>query len=364
MHTLARSQTSSASNPILDTYLVVAGVLTDVYSLEFFIDEYVTAATATRVTPAMGRTAINVVTDRVSVGRYAVPWVIGGSAPVGTYKVTFYFKLLVSSVEQSYSQVFEVVSSIAPTAYGSSLATVKSLRDEGVPASYSDSLLLLKLIEASREVEDYTGRMFGPTYKSFHVDGTGSPALLLEEPIIGIGDVTIMTSDSVQPGPVDTDSIRVYNRHITQNLRDPDDRENPRIEFYDSEFYDYYGVRQRGPLLVYRDWPVGRQNISVAGVFGYTEPDGTPTGGVPLRIQHAVKMLALMNLPPMTDVDARDDAAGAWRNVTARTREQSLSRFSGVDAASRAAVIGSITGNPEIDRILVQYRRGPRYGSA
>lgn len=366
MPTLARSHVSSVSNPVLDTYIVADGVLTNVYSLEFVIHEFATSRTAaTLVTPLSGRTAIDVVAGRVSTGRYAVPFTVGGAAPIGVYRVTFYFKVLSTDTEQSFTQFFEVIGATYGDVSGNPLATVQSMRDEGVPVSaYSDAVLLQKLLDASQEVEDYTSRTFGPTYREILVDGTGAEALLLEDPIIGISDIAIVSSDVMQEGTVNMDTLRVYNRHITQNLREPDDRENPKVEFYSSEYYDYYGSRVKGSALLYRHWPAGKQNISVKGVFGYTEPNGTPTGGVPQRVAVAVRMLAMMNLPVLSDVDARMDAGQAWQTVSERTRDQSISRFSGVDAASRAAVIGAVTGSPTLDRILVQYRRGPKLGSA
>ncbi len=364
MHTLARGQTSSASNPLLDTYLIADGVLTDVYSLEYVVSEFVTSASvATQVAPVSGRGTINVVTDRVSVGRYAVPWVVSGAAPIGKYRVTFYFKVESTDTEMSYNQNLEVVSALSPDSWGTAYASVASLREEGVPAAYSDALLHRKLAEASREVESYTGRVFGPHFRDIRVDGTGAPALLLEEPIIGVASIEILTSDPLSSGPLDLSAVRVYNRHISMGLLDPDDRENAKIEWHGGSYYDYYGHRERGPLLGYRSWPHGHQSIAIKGVFGYTDPDGTSTGGVPRAIAQVTRMLALKNLPVLTDVDGRRDM-NTWSNVHVRTREQSISSFSGVDAASRAAIIGALTGDPAVDGVLARYRRGPRLGSA
>jgi hypothetical protein len=62
---------------------------------------------------------------------------------------------------------------------------------------------------------------------------------------------------------VDLDDVEVYNRHLSQGLVDPDDRESPKIVVNVSDiakigFIDY--------------WPRGNQNIQVQGVFGYTDP--------------------------------------------------------------------------------------------
>lgn len=364
MHTLARGQTSSASNPLLDTFLIAEGLLTNVFSLAYKIDEFVTSTTTATVVVA--RTSMNTTTDRVSTGRYAVPWTVGGAAAIGKYRVTFYFVVESGDAEQSYNQNFEVISAVAPDVYGAAYASVASLRAEGVPASYSDALLHSKLVEASREVDSYCQRSFGPRYQEVLVDGTGARALLLEDPIIGVSSITLISSDSTVAGPLDLATLRVYNRHLSNPyLNGVDDRENPKIEFFASEYVDAAGNRQRGALFNWRWFPKGHQNCLIKGVFGYSDPDGTPAGSVPRAIAQVTRVLALKNLPLLTDADGRTDAsAGQWNWTTIRTKEQSISRFSGVDAASRAAVIGALTGDPSVDSVLVRYRRGARYGSA
>ena len=54
-------------------------------------------------------------------------------------------------------------------------------------------------------------------------------------------------------------------------------------------------------------------------------------------------------LPPLADTDVTEDARNRWRIIEERTRDQSYK-------LDRAAP-GPLTGDPDIDRILLRYRR-------
>ena len=78
-------------------------------------------------------------------------------------------------------------------------------------------------------------------------------------------------------------------------------------------------------------------------------------------IEHATKLLVMRNLPGLTDTDKREDAKDAWRVIERRTRDQQIKY--GFDSA-RASIVGGMTGDPEIDSILVRFLRPVHMGAA
>ena len=73
---------------------------------------------------------------------------------------------------------------------------------------------------------------------------------------------------------------------LAAGLGDPDDRKNPRLEFFHES--DLLGVQPTpaaslglGPLV----WLRGAQNVVIDGLFGYTDPDGSAVGRTPELIR-------------------------------------------------------------------------------
>lgn len=230
--------------------------------------------------------------------------------------------------------------------------TIADMRAEGVLESQYDDARVTTAIElSSRMIDMYTGRWFEPRTMDFTMDGSGQPSMLLEHPIISITDALI---DDVALAASD---LIVYNRHITQNLLSPDDREDPHVEIrqpLDDSLLFKIGLKV---------WPRGQLNIRFQGVFGYTDYDGTASGSTPALIQHACKLLTMRNLPGMADVATREDAAMAWRVIEHKTRDQSI-KYSPADITKQGrAAAGLYTGNPEIDMILLRYRKTPKMRS-
>ena len=243
-------------------------------------------------------------------------------------------------------------------------ATVQDLRDEGVPSSFTDEWIERRIALAQEYVDRYTGRFFEPRDLEIRVDGNGTPCLFLEHPIISIDDITI----ELVPGggddailSIDLIDVAIYNRHISQHLEHPDDRENPKIEFL--RVYDGQLVRA-SPMSAVLTWPRAKQNVLITGVFGYTDfAVGEPEGVTPLLIREATIRLVLRNLRPKYQaVDDNGVSLGSAGPMTEmRTREQTVKWGSG---AQRQANAGAFTGDPEIDSILARYRRPPRIGVA
>lgn len=238
-------------------------------------------------------------------------------------------------------------------------ATVADFRAEGVtPAAASDARLEALIGLATEYIERVTGRFFEARQQTLTLDGTGGRSLLLGHPIIRVDEVFIELSVFAPADvAVDVALYRVYNRHLTQGLLLPDDRDNPKLEFIHSS--DLLGVSIERPVLSLSTliWPKGQQNVLVKGVFGYTERDGSPTGRTPLLIRHLTMLLVLRELTPLTDVAGREEASKRWRITSERTRDQSYTL-----EAIRAT--GAFTGDPEIDAPLSRFVRPPDLGAA
>lgn len=350
---IARGEVSNARYPAISTFVLVGGVLVDPAALEYVIYERVTDDVRTRVFPELAgtRAAVDLVHGRLGLGYYAAMWEAGLEAQVGIYEVDWYFRLASEPlVEFSFTDRFEVIT--AKRMLGPQYAFVADMREEGVrEEDVPDALLQQKIVIASKLFELYTGRTFEARARVMQVNGRGHGALLLDDPIIaisGVGRAGVTRWSEMAYEPVSA-NLRIYNRHVT-GLRDPDDREDPRIEYEMAASFDSPRFGE------------GRQNTLVEGVFGYTEyvEGGPPAGVTPVLVRQAVKLMTFKDLRPLTDIGARDDAQKRWRLTGETTREQGYTTLGGVDAATRGALVGGTTGDPEIDNLIILFRRPSR----
>jgi len=209
-------------------------------------------------------------------------------------------------------------------------ASVEDLRAEGVTAAMaSDARLLSLLVEAGALLDRVTGWFFEPRQKTFRLDGRGAPTLELLVP------------------PLQLDEVRIFGATISMH---PDDLVivgTPVELGFDA------------PRLTLRRavFPRGAGNVEASGVWGYTEPDGTPLGRTPLAIRRAAMLLVLRQLPKLTDADSAA-ARSAWRLLEERTRDQSYR----LAARRDAGVV--LTGDPEVDELIARYRRPAGLGAA
>jgi hypothetical protein len=364
MAALARLEASSCSNPKLDLYTKVSGVLTDVAVLEFQIWENVSnPGTPVQVFPTTpgNRQSVNLLAlcptgEKLGTGHYVAAYTPPITELIGTHEIRWFFKLTLAAPEQTYVEEFEVLAQ-ASASSSNGYTTIQNLRDEGVtPSMASDSRLEVLIERASRYVDFWTGRFFTPRSAIYKLDGRNSRGLLLEEPIISISEVLILDANEIDSSftEVDLDDLRIYNRHLTQNLLDPDDRDNPRIEFMFPRRLNFDGL-----------FPLGRQNIQVTGVFGYTEPDGTAQGRTPFLIEHATNLLVIREIPLLTD-DDRFLISNSRRITQEKTRDQSVSYGEAATGGGpySGAGAGRMTGDPQIDVILERYARPTKMGAA
>lgn len=360
MPALARGQASDCSNPALDLFTTVGGVLTDVAVIEFEIYEKVSnPAVPAKVYPVSGRFVVDTTTlcptgDKISTGRYVALYTPPLTELIGTHEIRWYFKLTNLSPEQTFREEFEVLPEVTGST-STGYTTIADMREEGVTTTQASDQRLTRLISlASRQFERWTGRFFEPRAMSFLVDGHGGRILQLQNPIIRIDAVRILEADDLTGAlsdDLDLAGLRVYNRHISQNLLLPDDRDNPRLEWLHGEAYRYGAWTGA--------WPLGAQNIFVSGVFGYTDPDGSPFGRTPPDVSYAVQLLVIRNLALLADTEAHTDAIMARRITSLRTRDQSITYSSAGGSGNSTRSTGAFSGDPLIDEIVANYARPP-----
>jgi hypothetical protein len=190
------------------------------------------------------------------------------------------------------------------------------------------------------------------------VDGVEDNTLWLDEAICAIERVEIATawSDGYTIEPAE---YRVYNRHLTQRLTAPDDRDFPQIG-YRARSNQYWSIATAAtPWIVSSrmSWGgIGRQVVRVKGVFGYTDWDGSPVGRTPLKASWVTMRVALKTLAPAYSGGGLSSVVvSPGGTITSmKTREQSITwdapklsaAGSGYDSMAR------YTGDAAIDSVI------------
>lgn len=359
MAKLSPDQTSDCSNPELDIFITVSGTKVDVSSLEYIVFEDVTTpGVPIQVFPSSGRATADVTQDcptgdRLGVGHYVAKFTVPTAEPIGSHLLKWFFKLTPTSPEVTFVEEFEIILVGAP-APTDTYCSVQDLRDEGVTVAVANDVRLQKLVKlASRYIENYTGRWFTPRTLTFKLDGRGTSVLFFHHPIISINTVTIeLTPGTVNPLALDLNDLSIYNRHVREGLLDPDDRNNPKLEFFRSN----EDIIRAAPGSTFLVFPIGRQNVEIDGVFGYTDFDSTPKGKTPELIREACARIAI-RLLPLKVKQGLGGAGSIWKMVT---RDQRVE----FGEPSRIAIQGAFTGDPEIDQLLAKFRRPPHIGVA
>jgi hypothetical protein len=210
-------------------------------------------------------------------------------------------------------------------------ASVADLRDEGItPAMATDARLTLVLDEASSLVDRVTGWFFRPRALTLGFDGRDAPSIEPPYPPILLSALSIDES----PASFAPEDLVVVGAPVMPGF------DAPRLTLRNG-----------------RRFPRGTTNVVVAGLWGYTEPDGTPEGRTPTAIRTVTMQLALRALPLLGDLEAWSDARLRWRLLEERTRDQSY-RLGTPPFAT------FITGDPEIDLVLMRYRKPAGLGAA
>ena len=210
-------------------------------------------------------------------------------------------------------------------------ATVQQLKDEGAPTGAADPRLQLALNRAAQDIDRYTRQWFekrGP--KTLVFDGHGGTILHLPVPAVSVSRVYTVDSNDVETD-IDARDWTLY-----AGSGPPDNRRNPKIVFT-------------------FNLPTGTQNVRVTGYFGFVEDDES----VPIPINKACLKMALAEVSQLADPDRRDviDRGRIVRETTDRHSYQ----LGGTPGGGDDTATGP-TGDPEIDRILADYRAPPVVG--
>lgn len=192
-------------------------------------------------------------------------------------------------------------------------ATVDELRNVA-PESTTDAQIELAIQMATELIDRITGQWFEPRRVVRVYRSKGGTTLHLPVPVIEVRSVTI--SGVLEPAA---------NYRVTHDAR------NPRI-------LHRYG------------WPKGRATIEVDADCGYVAEDGT----TPAPIRYACQRLASMYLLPEED---RQELRQQARVISESTDGHSYTLAKDERPAS-------LTGDPEIDGILMSYMRLPSVGGA
>lgn len=372
MLSVVRSAGATVANRALQLVVQDArGLLADVGAAWYQIFNITTATleqTPTQVFPTTvgNREPVDIVNHRLGVGRLAALWTPAGSAQVGKYMIRWCYRFGGSgNSEYTFDQEFELV----PTPYpGPNYCTLYDLINAGLAsASTYDGVAQRLIVQCSRFIEHYTGRQFSPSYKVLTASGSTARALLLEEPICALEGVGINYSGEFTVADREVGNFAVFNRHLRENLFRPDDRDNPKIEFLHGS--DVLGGTFGAPYSYgigagYRNdyrFTAGVQNVQVAGVFGYTEPDGSMVGATPYLIRQACQLMCFKQQYALGS-SARTDAFNANRLKSEYTRDQGFIYDS--PDTGRAAPFLTHTMDPEIDAILYGFVRPPQFGAA
>lgn len=315
-------------------------------------------------------------------GRIIVlPFTISAPSPPGVYTVEVTFIVNPTGGPaldpQTTSYTFRVLDEAQPYVPGA-YAQIADMLANGFPVgspaptggfTFVDAVRALN--RATRFVEEITSQFFEPRYLVHDYDGKGGPGIQTTHPIVGLTDVAFtFTTFTPADLPIMEGDLRVYNRHIRQGLLNPDDRQNPRIEFLRSPVYRF----PRGQILGDTDllsgsvgFPDSQQNVKLRGVFGYTDPDASPFGKTPDLIREVTLRLAARYIEPLwQQLGGAGGKVGFAGPISAeRTLDQSVSFANmGSESGAQNAFAGVFTGDPEIDQILALYMAPPRFGSA
>ena len=370
MPVIARGQSSDVSTPVLELFTPVRGLLTDAAQVEFQIFDLSDDAKREAPVQVFPETAgtrapasaaeLSPTTSGLATGHVVARWTPAASESLGLHEVRWFVRHAAAAAEQAVTGEFDVLSEGAGS-HRSVYALVSDLRAEGVSvADATDGRLARLLRLAAQYVDRVTGRFFEARAMTMTLDGSGGRAQLLGHPIIAIRDVKLTLALPAALGElsVEPSYFRVYNRHLTQGLLEPDDRENPRLEFFHES--DLFGIQSSpaaslglGSLV----WLRGPQNVVVDGLFGFTDPDGSAVGRTPELIRHVTKLLVLREIPAMTDVSRREERQRRWRVVSERTRDQSYD-------LEPLRQTGLFTGDKAIDDVLLSFQRPPQLGAA
>lgn len=224
--------------------------------------------------------------------------------------------------------------------------TLQDVRDEGLsPSEADDATVNGRIAEATMLIDRATGWWFEPRVYSVasplgFLRLSGRNLAVLHLPVMGsVDEVRIRRRVVSSTG----DNIETLLAEQWFTLADWDSRFNPRLVLKP-------GAGSRLHPQPKARWERGRRNIEIDGTFGFQETN--PDDGsqrTPLVVRRAAIGLVTRLIQPMADVDdLEEQGLGTVKSIRVADRSESY--------GGRSAKSSSMTGYPEIDRMLHVYR--------
>lgn len=366
----------STTNPELAIWILIDGALADPFSITFAILDVSDAAKTiapVQVYPPVvdpdppAPQVVDLVADKVSAGRFVAAYEVASDEPAGRHKIRWTVVTVDGAAPRAIEEDFDVIAG-AIVAPGQVLyCSISDMRDEGVTAAKcADARLQMLIAFASRRIEMITGRpAFYPHAETITLDGPQARALRFGEPVIAVTLLERLTGDDDAPFEVEAGAYTVFNRHISQNLRAPDDRLDPRIAYKQDPTLAFTGAYERRVTALRRSrtFLEGAQRYRVTGLFGYTDSDGRSFVGVtPIGIREACKLLVLQTVEKLTKPGNANANGGVQGINSEQTREQSVGYGPSLQDKIGEAGVGDFTGDAIADQMLSFYAAPPSIG--
>lgn len=318
--TIVVGETSGANSPVVRLYCIDSGWLVPAYRTKVELHDPQGNPVVAGNSP---------VGEFVSTGTYALGWTVPGNQPPGLYRLTWQWQPKANAPWRTTTERLLVLASAAerppPGMYA--LVSVSDLRAEGVGQAHSDERLWHLIDRSSRWIERATRRQFVP-YMASITGPTVGPLVELPASIIAIESVTDLRT-----------GIGFERHELIVHSRFDGDQDYPRIE--------------RRPRF---NW----QSVGVVGLFGFTEPDGSALGRVPVDIVRAATLMVVRDLEPLISMSRLQSGDRVVLSET--TRDQSVT-YAAPSKVESSKPTGTKTGYPDIDAIISAYRM-PHIGVA
>lgn len=363
MRGLARGEQSTGTEPFLQLITREGEFLKDPIEGSFIIEDVHDPAQTPTTKVTQTSLSLDLVADsghKLGTGRFYVPTGDTTDWAYGTHRAVCTYKMVAGG--RDYKQIieFEILSpTLFPTGqdYVGYTSTMALYRDEFfVISGMSPEKLHAHIRRASLEIENHTERYFEPRYVEQYLNGSNRPLLFLDEAIVALESISTISRDADGVETLeayDAAGYRVFNRHL-DGLLNPDDRHNPRVALVETNYIP-------GVTGAYGEfnWPFGRRNLLVKGVFGYTDPgaqsDNVLIGHTPDDFVQIIGVMVSRYLedPAMTNI-------GTWKPglvKTYKTRDQQI-QFYG--ASGNVDYTGGITGDSLLDQKLLRFAKPAR----
>lgn len=307
---------------------------------------------------------INLTTDKLGTGRFAIPTGDTSSWNIGTHRATVTYKMATAGPDYVQRIEFELLTAEDwpdDGQFTTYVSTRDCYRDGYAVATVTARAALHRILhEVAERIEGWTGRWFDPRYVKLKVGGQEASKLLLQSPIIAIEDIYAVwqTTTGNDTYKFEQYLYKVYNRHLDGFWED-DDRCHPYIELTN---VDGTVVSVDGWA-----WPYGNQNIEVRGIFGYTNPETDPNNGrvkignTPRDIARVAGVIAARTIEDPTMSSPTTWQVGSIKSM--KTRHQSITFGGAAGASSSSGNLSEPTGDPYLDSILVKYCQPQGFGA-